>query len=305
MNMNAWVRGGLIVIVGSLCAGCVDNSSVAPAPAASTGGQATVVPTPGVTATVIPVGGRQSSDAVPILYEPDPAHPPHMTNIRAMSILNDLFAQVRVSEDWAFGSHFNRGWTATHEGIRWQPTTQFGRPTFYPYQSIDRPCLSGRYTQWPAIEVGIHQFHFWDPNQRTLFVDALSVMVRSAKGLGNPADDEEQAAFDAAVKTYRSQNPRPTLSEDIRRLAIQAETAAGDRKYDDAVRLYEQILDKALWWPKAHYNIAMLLAEQSDLTRAIKEMRRYLALAPDASDARAAQDTIYQWEYRLQPQTQK
>lgn len=73
----------------------------------------------------------------------------------------------------------------------------------------------------------------------------------------------------------------------------------------DAIRLYEQVLAQALWWPKAHYNMAVLLAEQSDLTGAIQEMRRYLALAPEASDARAAQDTIYQWEYKQQAATKQ
>jgi hypothetical protein len=304
MNMH-WIRGCLIVAVGSLCAGCVDSSSVASGPSAPAGTPPAVAPTPGVTGTLISRNGKKDSDVVTILYEPDSAHPPHLTSTGAVSVLNDLLVQVRVSENWAFGSHFNGGWTATRAGIRWQPTTQFGRPTFYAYRSIDRPCVFTKGIQGPATEIGIHQFHFSDPHQRSLFVDALFVLTRSAQGWDNPADKQEQAAFDAAAKTYRSQNPKPTLSEDIRRLAVQAETAAGEKKYADAIRLYEQILVGVPWWPKAHYNMAMLLAEQSDFTGAIQEMGRYLVLAPDASDARAAQDLVYQWEYRQKSQTQE
>jgi hypothetical protein len=304
MDMH-WIRGYLVVAVGSLCAGCVDSSSVVSSPSSPAGAPPAVAPTPGVTATLISRNGKKDSDVVTILYEPDPAHLPHLTSTGAVSVLNDLLAHVRVSEQWAFGAHFNGGWTATREGIRWQPTTQFGRPTFYPYKSIDRPCVLTKGIQGPATEIGIHEFHFSDPNQRSLFVDALFVMARAAQGQGNPADEQEQAAFEAAVKIYRSQNPRPTLSEDIRRLAVQADTAATDGKYKDASQLYGQIVAGVPWWPKAHYNLAVLLAEQSDFTGAIQEMRRYLALAPDAADARAAQDVIYQWEYRQKTKTEK
>ena len=141
-------------------------------------------------------------------------------------------------------------------------------------------------------------FSFADPNQQTLFVNALYVLSHASL-------EQEQAAFEAAVKTYRSQNPKPTLSEDMRRLAVQADTAATDGKYKDAIQLYGQILASVPWWPKAHYNMAVLLAEQSDFTGAILEMGHYLALAPDASDARAAQDMIYQWEYRRKSKMEK
>ena len=303
--MNKWIRGCLVAAVGSLMAGCDGSSSVASGPAAAAGAPPALTPTPGLTARMVSRNGQKDSDIVTILYEPDAAQPPHLTSVRAVFVLNELLAHVRVSENWAFGSQFNGGWTAARDGIRWQPTTQFGRPTFYPYKSIDRPCVLTKGIQGPATEIGIHEFHFSDPNQRALFVDALFVMARSAQGQGNPADAEEQAAFEAVVKTYRSQNPKPALSEDMRRLAVQAETAATDGKYKDAIQLYGQILAGVPWWPQAHYNLAVLLAEQSDFTEAIQEIRRYLALAPDASDARAAQDMIYQWEYRQKTKTEK
>lgn len=212
----------LSVAVVVACGGCTGDYSGAPAlgTSATTRPLPLPPPTPGVTSKLVSRAGKKDSNVVTILYEPDAAQLPHLTSVRAVFVLNELLAHARVSENWAFGSHFNGGWTATREGIRWQPTTQFGRPTFYPYQSIDRPCVFETGIQWPTTEIGIHQFHFSDPNQRTLFVDALFFVVRSAKGLGNPADGQDQAAFEAAVKTYRSQNPKPALPENIRRLAV-------------------------------------------------------------------------------------
>ena len=42
----------------------------------------------------------------------------------------------------------------------------------------------------------------------------------------------------------------------------------------------------------------MLLAEIGEYGTAVAAMKRYVALAPDAPDARAAQDQIYKWELR-------
>jgi hypothetical protein len=42
--------------------------------------------------------------------------------------------------------------------------------------------------------------------------------------------------------------------------------------------------------------MALLYAEKQDFERAVKNMKKYLLLLPDAPDARAAQDKIYEWE---------
>jgi tetratricopeptide (TPR) repeat protein len=282
-----------MVVLAAVCSGCIDEGSPV-RPNSSTSG---VTPTPGLTYRITSSNGQQDSDVVKVLYEPNEAHPPQMTSDHALQTLNDLLMKASISENWSFGNQFKTGWSATREGIHWKPS--FRAPVFYPFKSIDKSAVVEKGIQRPAIKIGLYEFGFQDPNQRIQFADALFVLNRTAKGLVNPADEREEAEFEAAVKTYRSQDPKPMLSEEIRRLAIQAETAAGEEKYADAIDLYEQVLNKTPWWPKAHYNMAMLLAHQTDLAGAIKEMRRYLALAPEAPDARAAQDTIYQWEYKL------
>lgn len=52
------------------------------------------------------------------------------------------------------------------------------------------------------------------------------------------------------------------------------------------------------WWPQGHYIRALILGETGNYATAIVEMQRYLALVPDASNARAVQDQIYVWERR-------
>lgn len=108
------------------------------------------------------------------------------------------------------------------------------------------------------------------------------------------------AAFEKIAADYRAKPRKPELPEDLRRLQIQAEDAVSEKRYADALELYQQISDKAPWWPDGHFNRALILGEDERYVEAIVSMKRYLLLAPDSSDARAARDKIYSWEGKLQ-----
>ena len=88
----------------------------------------------------------------------------------------------------------------------------------------------------------------------------------------------------------------PELPEDARRYGVQATTAAEHKSYDEAVALFTQSLEEAPWWAEGHFNRALLLANQTRYQEAITSIKQFLILAPNAPDARAAQDKIYQWE---------
>lgn len=123
--------------------------------------------------------------------------------------------------------------------------------------------------------------------------DALHTLKVSA-----PVVDEaaKKDSFDKAAQAYRAASPKPDLPESARRFKIQAEGAVRDKNLDAAADLYAQALTIAPWWPEGRYNRALVLAETSDYAEAVAEMNRYLALVPDAANARAAQDKIYAWE---------
>lgn len=296
-----------IAVIGILCGGCAGNASP---PERGESSASTYNPMQhnsygigqdpelGTVWRVTARDGVADSDVVKVLYEPDPAHLPQMASGEAVQTLDALLPKALITREWGSSKLLGAGWSVARDGIRWSPSLEGAKPVFYPFSSMDPPRVIEKGVQRPAVKIGRHEFSFEDPNQQTLFVNALYVLSHSSI-------EQEQAAFEVVVKTYRSQNPQPTLSEDIRRLAVQADTAATDGKYKDAIQLYGQILARVPWWPKAHYNMAVLLAEQSDFTGAIQEMRRYLALAPEASDARAAQDMVYQWEYRQKTKTEK
>jgi len=125
--------------------------------------------------------------------------------------------------------------------------------------------------------------------------DALYVLKRSAEG----ASPEQDRRFGEVAAQYRAATSKPAFPEEARRFRVQAEAAVRERRMADAARLYGQALKIAPWWPEGRFNRSLVLAETNRHGEAIAEMKRYLLLVPEAPNARAAQDKIYEWEAKL------
>lgn len=108
--------------------------------------------------------------------------------------------------------------------------------------------------------------------------------------------DNTNDPFQGVVAKYLAANPKPGLPEEARKFKVQAEFAMQEKQFDKAAELYGKALEIAPWWPEGHFNRALILGETKKYWDAMREMKRYLLLVPDASNARAAQDKIYQWE---------
>lgn len=100
-------------------------------------------------------------------------------------------------------------------------------------------------------------------------------------------------------KIYPLLKTKPEVSEFVRRYMVQASGATSDKKYDDAVRLWTTALGISPWIPMAYYNRALLYELKGQVRNSIADMELYLALAPEASDARSARDRIYEWEGKI------
>ncbi|HEX9628312.1 MAG TPA: tetratricopeptide repeat protein [Acidiferrobacterales bacterium] len=123
------------------------------------------------------------------------------------------------------------------------------------------------------------------------FVRAWYVLARA--GVVDPA---QEAAFESVVQGYRNASVKPQLPEEAVKYKVQAELAVQQKRFDDAIDLYEQALGIAPWWPAGHYNRGLILGELQDYKEGIRALQKYLKLEPDASNARAVQLKIYQWE---------
>lgn len=112
-------------------------------------------------------------------------------------------------------------------------------------------------------------------------------------------DPDEESRFAALAERYRSTADKPDLPESARRFKIAAETAVREKRLLDAVKAYDQALAVFPEWPQGRYNSALIYGEMLALEPAISQMERYLSLVPDAGNARAAQDKVYEWQSKL------
>ena len=128
------------------------------------------------------------------------------------------------------------------------------------------------------------------------FVDSLATLRDAALAGYLPPTQEQQARFAQVAVDYRAASPKPSLPEAARAQQVQAEGAVRDKEFDEADEHFGQALEIAPWWPEGHFNRALVLAELGSFAAAIVEMQHYLALVPNAPNARAAQDMIYDWQ---------
>lgn len=106
--------------------------------------------------------------------------------------------------------------------------------------------------------------------------------------------------FEVIAAKYRALKVKPPVSEEERKYIVQANAQTQMKNYKQAVELYEKAVEVDPTNPMVYNNGALLLAIIGQYDGAINSMKKYLMLVPDASDARAAQDKIYEWEGMIQ-----
>lgn len=124
-----------------------------------------------------------------------------------------------------------------------------------------------------------------------LLADSLYTLIHAPRYA-----QELELRFQEIVHQYRSNPQKPAFPEEARRFRVQAEAAVRDKRLEEAIQRYGDTLKIAPWWPEGRFNRALMLAELKRYSEAMREMKRYLLLVPEAPNARAAQDKIYEWE---------
>lgn len=110
-------------------------------------------------------------------------------------------------------------------------------------------------------------------------------------------DAERRARFEASAAPFRALTVKPPVSEEQRRILVQANALAQTKEYRKAIERYLAATDlDPVSYPAAYFNLALLYAQTGRFKLAIATMQQYLLLEPGAADARSAQDKIYEWE---------
>lgn len=155
---------------------------------------------------------------------------------------------------------------------------------FYTYQN------SWHYVYFPSLV----NFVFADINKAQLFADNMYVIQYP---LIDKRRDSLITVFKPIATKYHALKSPPTVSEEQRKMFIQADNLHKQNKLFDAIKMYKKAIDlDKISFVSAYSNLALLYAKANFFDYAIYYMKLYLMLVPDAEDARAAQDKIYAWE---------
>ena len=106
------------------------------------------------------------------------------------------------------------------------------------------------------------------------------------------------ADFQQRANEWRALPQKPKLSEEARRFRVLADDAVQNKEFSKASGYYEKGLVIEEMWPAGQYNAARIDEELRNYNMAVIHMKKYLALKPDALDAKECQDKVYIWEER-------
>lgn len=110
--------------------------------------------------------------------------------------------------------------------------------------------------------------------------------------------------YNVKLENFKSkvnqQNKSSIISEEQRKLIVQANAANEEKKYEKALELYENSLRlNEFNYPESYFNMALIASQLEDYPLAIFNMKKYLFLSPDAEESRKALDKIYEWEFKI------
>ena len=103
--------------------------------------------------------------------------------------------------------------------------------------------------------------------------------------------------FEPIASQYRALKVKPAVPEAQREFIVQANSFNEKKNYNKAIEYYNKAIEAdQTAYPAAYSNLALLSAQTGKFDAAIYYMKKYLLLEPEATDARSAQDKIYEWK---------
>lgn len=155
---------------------------------------------------------------------------------------------------------------------------------FYTYQN------SWHYVYFPSLV----NFAFSDINNAQVLADNIYAIQYP---LIDKRRDSLINIFKPLAEKYHSLKHNNSVPENQRKLFIQADNLSQQKKYFDAIKMYNKAVQlDNISFPSAYSNLALLYAKANFFDYAILYMKKYLMLVPEADDVRGAKDKIYVWE---------
>ncbi len=115
------------------------------------------------------------------------------------------------------------------------------------------------------------------------------------------ADDaESREVYKTMAEILRAEPQLARVPEEARKYTLRGEMMAEEGKIKEAAEQFRLALNIAPYIAKFHFKTAIIYGELQRYSQAARYMKTYLLLAPEAPNARAAQDQIYKWEFMIE-----
>jgi tetratricopeptide (TPR) repeat protein len=122
-----------------------------------------------------------------------------------------------------------------------------------------------------------------------------------AQALSFAANEQEASTLRAAMFAASGKMPTPPeMPDEAHRHVVRGELLLNQGMLERGLAEFNEALRIAPYMPKMYYNTALIYGELKQYDQAIRQMHLYLTAAPEAPDARTAQDEITKWEMRLE-----
>ncbi len=115
-------------------------------------------------------------------------------------------------------------------------------------------------------------------------------------------DPHDHALREKIIKHVQAMEPIPPVPEEAERHIARGTAAIKNARnsddYRDAVNEFEKATLAAPWLASAYYNLGIAADKAGMYAEAIGSLKLYLLASPDAPDAKAVKNFIYEIEYR-------
>ena len=115
----------------------------------------------------------------------------------------------------------------------------------------------------------------------------------------NPNDN---ALREKIIRHVQTMKPKPAVPEEAERFMVRGTAAVKNAKdsndFKDAVNEFEKATLAAPWLVSAYYNLGIAQDKAGMYPDAIKSLKLYLLANPNASDAKAVKNLMYEIEYK-------
>jgi len=130
--------------------------------------------------------------------------------------------------------------------------------------------------------------------------DYRNALAELSKAIMVSGDSDSKELRGEILRLVRRMPSTPEIPEEARKHALRGEAMIKDGEFENAAKEFRTAIKIAPYVAKLYFNTALLYADMKKYPEAIRHMKTYTEMAPEAPDVRTAKDEMIKWEYLME-----